>query len=149
MFEIFGFSIYLLPFWRIEFVAKLSEGEVIRRIASVTTRESGKEAKSHIFNGKVKEKRFRLRRLIDYRNSFQAHVRGSVHSEMDGTVLTIWVFTHPSLFVFAAIPMLFVEEWSSVLSSWYLIIYLMTIVGFSYDANRVEQEILKLIDERI
>jgi hypothetical protein len=147
MFEIFGYSIYLFPFWKIDLLTKLPMGEVIERIENATNSKSHKSP-SIVFHGKVIENKVRLRRHINYRNSFQALVWGTVHSEAEGTVLSVWFFVHPSIYLFAAIPFFFSPEWSGILTFWYGSLCLMTIAGFTYDANRVEEELFKLLDER-
>src|SRR3954469_9565673 len=84
-----------LPYENIIFKTSLPEEEVLRRLRHLTQR--GKEFRISPSNkttyrpyeGTIHGKEFEIRRDIHYRNSFLPTIKGSISSDLTGTLISI------------------------------------------------------------
>jgi len=144
--SIFGITIYPIPFGFFTLTTSLKLEEVERRLR-LTIGTTKNDPIKEIFTGRLGKDWFLIRRKINYRNDFRSTIYGKVVQSYKGTNIRIFIFINPFILVFASLPFLFGAAYSSF-SWWLIFLGALTIIGFNYDANRCEEELLEILDER-
>lgn len=115
------------PFEKYTLISKLSAEEVKSRLAANIEPEMKfqfsvfKRTRSKLYEGKIEENRFTIKRIIDYRNSFLPVIKGKI-SEMQGQV-HIQINMRPSTGI-----LIFFSFWIGIVSIVCLSIILVAIV---------------------
>lgn len=93
-----------MPFLRFAFSTPLSPRQVASRLAFITSIEpswwSRRNGCSATFFGTVGESSFKLRRNVDYRNSFLPTIYGVVSDDTAGTRIKVSMYLHPLVALF-------------------------------------------------
>lgn len=163
----------LLPYQNIIYSTRLTREELLERLNGAVEPKGGlnlnvfkKQKNRKEYEGNVGRDEFNIQRVINYRNSFLPQIKGTfqrgrmgseVHVKMR---LNIFVLIFISLWMggvaLACFSILFAVNSSGGLGYFSLIPfgmlllgYLMTILAFSYEANKSKKDLLEILKGRI
>lgn len=98
-----------LPFENIIYKTKLSNEQAIQKLNDniEAERRFGFSAPSYTYSkpyiGQITGNKFKIKRVINYRNSFLPQIKGEVYSEFDGTKIKVNMSLHKFILVFTSI----------------------------------------------
>lgn len=160
---------YLLPKEDITYWTNLKEAEVLKRLAERIEPEKFRFGfftpdKGKAYEGRIDGRKFKIKRIIFYRNSFLPLIWGSIESELGATVIRVRMRLHPLVNGFfwlflvglaaVCIAMLFqadhVQNAHAFRKSIPFIIlpimYSMALLGFKYESSRAKRDLLAIFD---
>ncbi|MBK8874664.1 MAG: hypothetical protein IPN13_12375 [Bacteroidetes bacterium] len=98
-----------LPFENIIYKTKFSKEQAIQKLIDniEAERTFGFSAPSYTYSkqyiGQITGNKFKIKRVINYRNSFLPQIKGEVYSEFDGTKIKVNMSLHKFVLVFTSI----------------------------------------------
>lgn len=158
-----------LPKENITYETKLSEEEIIKRLADVI--EPEKMFRGGIFGnkstkpyeGKIDADEFNIKRIISYRNSFLPRINGVIETHYDGTTIRVKMRVHTVVQVFLYFCMgnvglgcieLITKFFSDpvftpasfIPSGMMLFVYVLAMGSFKYESNKSKKDLQSVFE---
>lgn len=149
----------ILPFENIIYTTYLSENEVYNKINEIVNIQKN-------YTGKWANGRFKIKRNINYRNSFLPQIQGELGNEWDKTRIKVKMKLHPFVLTFiifwlsgvlmACIVTTYMMTTTKGFDAFFLIPYIMFVIGcvltigaFKVESSKSRKDLQQLFEAEI
>ena len=164
--------VYLFPYHQSLLKTRLSPQEITERLEEVTGQPKSfrqrlkpreKEYGTSVFSGEVHPKHFKLRRIIDYRNSFLPVISGEIVKDFNHTHVYLTFRLSTFVYIFDALWLGSVLLVNIIIIYMYFTLdkpsftlpalipvfmllfgYLLSVIPFTYEVNKAKKILMKL-----
>jgi len=161
----------LFPFDEITYQTRLSEVEVKKRLADLVEpvkifRIRDFRKKSKPYEGKLNGMKFKINRIISYRNSFLPVITGDMRNQISGITIMVKMRLHLFVFLFLilwfgfagfgiiiTLTYAFKNEdfnlWVLVPTGMFIAAYIGIMAAFKYESSKSKKDLEKLFEAQI
>jgi len=167
------FNIKYLPFENLTYRTNLDYEEVLLRINAVvhpkkTYRVTGLFGRhtGKPYEGEVSGNKFKINRIINYRNSFLPQIYGEISKQKNGTLIKLRMKLHALVLFFTIIlcgvtGVIFLAQLIEIFTvggfslslfgtlAMFLFVYLLTTLGFKYESSKSKKYFALLLEAEI